>query len=99
MNHLQSLVQDGLLSTSHVEHAAIIRRKDSSLRASSSGFILDAEELSFIIKLVREPTMLRSEGFHLTCTNQVCSFISFKIYPIHKLTFAVSIERANFTFL
>jgi len=70
MNHLQSLLQDGLISTSHVEHAAIIRRKDSSLRASSVGFMLDPEELSCIVKFFREPTLLRSEGFHLTSTNQ-----------------------------
>ena len=68
MNHLQGLLQDGLISTGHVEHAAIIRRKDSSLRASSVGFMLDPEELSYIIKLFREPTQLRSDGFRLSST-------------------------------
>ena len=68
MNHLQSLLQDGLISTGHVEHAAIIRRKDSSLRASSVGFMLDPEELSMIVKLFREPTILRSDGFNLGST-------------------------------
>lgn len=68
MNHLQSLVQDGLISTGHIEHAAIIRRKDSSLRASSTNFTLDPDELSYIVKLFREPTVLRSDGFNLTST-------------------------------
>ena len=68
MNHLQGLLQDGLIASGHVEHAAIIRRKDSSLRASSVGFLLDPEEISYIVKLFREPTVLRNEGFQLTST-------------------------------
>ena len=70
MNQLQSLLQDSLLCTGHVEHAAIIRRKDSSLRASSVGLFLVPEELSSIVKMFRDPASYRSEGFSLTSTGK-----------------------------
>ena len=38
MNQLQSLLHDSLIATGHVQHCAIIRRKDTSLRASTVGF-------------------------------------------------------------
>ncbi|XP_078698049.1 profilin-4-like isoform X5 [Branchiostoma floridae x Branchiostoma belcheri] len=38
MNQLQNLLHDALISTEHVEHCCILRRKDVSLRASSVGF-------------------------------------------------------------
>ena len=38
MNQLQSLLHDSLIATGHIQHCAIIRRKDTSLRASTVGF-------------------------------------------------------------
>jgi hypothetical protein len=38
MNQLQNLLHDALISTDHVQHCAIIRRKDCCIRASSVGF-------------------------------------------------------------
>ena len=38
MNQLTSLLHDSLVATGHVQHCAIIRRKDISLRASTVGF-------------------------------------------------------------
>ena len=71
MNHLQGLLTDSLITTGHVEQAAIIRRKDASLRASSLGLSLDSDDLSMIVKLFREPTILRSEGLQLGTNGNV----------------------------
>ena len=38
MNQLQNLLHDALISTDHVQHCAIVRRKDCVVRASSVGF-------------------------------------------------------------
>ena len=38
MNLLQNLIHESLVATGHVECAAIIRRKDSSIRATSVGY-------------------------------------------------------------
>ena len=51
MNLLQNLIHESLVATGHVECAAIIRRKDSSIRATSVGYtvsiLMCAEEVSF----------------------------------------------------
>ena len=38
MNLLQNLIHESLVATGHIECAAIIRRKDSSIRATSVGY-------------------------------------------------------------
>ena len=38
MNLLQNLIHESLIATGHVECAAVIRRKDSSIRATSVGY-------------------------------------------------------------
>lgn len=44
MNQLQSLLHDSLIATGHVQQCAIIRRKDTSLRASTVGFSVSLNE-------------------------------------------------------
>jgi len=43
MNLLQNLIHESLVATGHVECAAIIRRKDSSIRATSVGYTVSTQ--------------------------------------------------------
>ena len=45
MNQLQSLLQDSLIATGNVDNCAIVRKKDVSLRASSSGFTVSTLDI------------------------------------------------------
>eukprot|EP00794_Sanderia_malayensis_P000428 gene428-1069_t len=72
MNHLQSLLQDSLIATGNVEHCAIIRRKDSSLRASSVGFSITPGEIEDFIEAFKHPTQTREDGLTLNNIRYKC---------------------------
>ena len=38
MNPWQAVLQEGLIGTGHVENAAMIRRKDGAVKATSLGY-------------------------------------------------------------
>ena len=55
MNLLQNLLHESLLATDatgHVEYAAIIRRKDSSIRTTSVGYTVSTDILDHICETV-----------------------------------------------
>ncbi|XP_033100453.1 profilin-4-like [Anneissia japonica] len=62
MNQLQNLLHDALIGTGHVEHCAIIRRKDTSLRASSAGFTLHNDQMQRLVTAFKDPPRTREEG-------------------------------------
>ncbi|XP_071485145.1 profilin-4-like [Diadema antillarum] len=64
MNQLQNLLHDALIATGHVENCAIIRRKDISLRASSAGFTLTADEMQKLIDAFKDPPRTRQDGLY-----------------------------------
>nr|XP_002739881.1 PREDICTED: profilin-4-like [Saccoglossus kowalevskii] len=72
MNQLQNLLHDALISTEHVKQCAIIRRKDSSLRASSVGFNLNSEQIQKFIDAFKDPPRTREEGIYFDNNNYKC---------------------------
>ncbi|XP_064617120.1 profilin-4-like isoform X2 [Liolophura sinensis] len=62
MNQLQNLIHDALISTGHVQHCALVRRKDCSIQATSVGFSLNAEQLHMLLDAFRTPPQTREEG-------------------------------------
>ncbi|RDD41890.1 Profilin-4 [Trichoplax sp. H2] len=62
MNQLHELLGEALLSTKHVQHCAIIRVKDASLRASSVGLTLDNDQINRFVMAVKDPATSREEG-------------------------------------
>eukprot|EP01135_Chromosphaera_perkinsii_P002305 Nk52_evm91s221 gene=Nk52_evmTU91s221 len=60
---LNSLLLDALISTDHIQHAALVRRKDFSLRASTPGFVPRSLEISHIANGFKDSQTLRSTGF------------------------------------
>ena len=59
---MQELVQKCLIETGHVEHAAIFRRQDSSLRVASPGLNLSSVEISYLVSLFDDLPECREEG-------------------------------------
>ncbi|XP_070567530.1 profilin-4-like isoform X2 [Ptychodera flava] len=72
MNQLQNLLHDALISTDHVLNCAIIRRKDSSLRASSVGFHLYGDQIQKFIDAFKDPPRTREEGLLFENNNYKC---------------------------
>ncbi|XP_078001434.1 profilin-4-like [Glandiceps talaboti] len=72
MNQLQNLLHDALIATEHVQNCVIIRRKDSSLRASSVGFNLYAEQIQKFIDAFKDPPRTREEGIYFDNNNYKC---------------------------
>ena len=62
MNEIQDLVQRRLIDTGHVEHAAIFRRQDSSLRVASIGLSLTPDEIAYFVSLFEDLPACREEG-------------------------------------
>ncbi len=51
---LNRLLQDGLLATHHVAAAAIVRRKDGSVRVTTNGFQLSPEDIRAVSQAFKE---------------------------------------------
>ena len=62
---MQSLIQDGLISTQHVRHAGIFKRKDGSAKARSNGFDLSLEDIELIDKAFEKPVEMRDSFIKL----------------------------------
>lgn len=62
MNELQNLIQKRVIETGHVEHAAIFRRQDHSLRVASAGLTVSADEIASFVALFDELANCREEG-------------------------------------
>ncbi|XP_057305826.1 profilin-4-like [Hydractinia symbiolongicarpus] len=64
-NQLQSVLQDNLTSTGHVEDCAIFTRKDVALRACSSGFMLTEKEMQDLENAFHDCSETRTNGINL----------------------------------
>jgi len=62
MNQLQSLLHDSLIATGHVQNCAIIRRKDTSLRASTVGFQPSLDNIHALAHSFTNSSQARREG-------------------------------------
>ena len=56
---MQALVQDGLISTQHIRHGGIFKRKDGSAKAKSNDFDLSLEEIELIDQAFAKPVEKR----------------------------------------
>lgn len=72
MNQLQNLLHDALISTDHVQHCAIIRRKDCCIRASSVGFNLHQEQVQILLDAFKNPPQTREEGIYFDDRQYKC---------------------------
>ncbi|XP_035686430.1 profilin-4-like isoform X1 [Branchiostoma floridae] len=72
MNQLQNLLHDALISTEHVEHCCIIRRKDVSLRASSVGFTLYQDQIQMFVDAFKNPPQTREDGLYFEDRHYKC---------------------------
>ncbi|KAI8837127.1 Profilin-4 [Chytriomyces hyalinus] len=57
---MNQLLQEALLSTHHVQHAAIIKRKDGSVKAKSPLFELSPADYSKILMAFENPREVRT---------------------------------------
>ncbi|XP_065830975.1 profilin-4-like [Oscarella lobularis] len=62
LNQLQNLLHDSLIATGHVEQCAVIKRKDSSIKATSIGYAVDADECRKLVAAFKSPSSLRETG-------------------------------------
>lgn len=67
--HMNTLLQEALIDTKHVGHAAIIRRKDGVLKAQSAHFVISFTELQQIEKAFENPREARSNAFNIKIMN------------------------------
>ncbi|XP_065906724.1 profilin-4-like [Dysidea avara] len=72
MNLLQNLIHESLVATGHVECAAIIRRKDSSIRATSVGYTPSAEQIEAITAAFKNPPQAREHGIYFNGASYCC---------------------------
>ncbi|XP_062815813.1 profilin-4 [Anolis carolinensis] len=64
MNQAQSLLIEGLTSTKHVAHAAIIKIDDGSILASTPGFGIQSQAQTFIQAFLQDLLEIRREGLY-----------------------------------
>ena len=88
MNLLQNLIHESLVATGHVECAAIIRRKDSSIRATSVGYTVSilicwtvikrkrlqpsTEQIEAITAAFKNPPQAREHGIYFNGASYSC---------------------------
>ena len=63
MSQLYELVQSALISTKHIEGAAIISLKDSATKASTKNFNLTNEDCLNCVDAFKNPPQIREDGF------------------------------------
>ncbi|XP_060613721.2 profilin-4 [Anolis sagrei] len=64
MNQAQNLLIDGLTSTKHVAHAAIIKIEDGSILATTPGFGIQSQASVFVQAFFQDLLQIRREGLY-----------------------------------
>ncbi|EDO38706.1 predicted protein, partial [Nematostella vectensis] len=96
MNQLQSLLHDSLIATGHVKHCAIIRRKDTSLRASTVGFNPTFDNMSSLVGAFGDSARTRMDGLKFEDVLYECVRADkFSVYGKHDKTGIVAIKTAT----
>ena len=85
MNEIQDLIQKRLVDTGHVEHAALFRRQDSSLRVASLGLSFTPDEISYFVSLFEDLPASREEGVsYAGNTYHTVRADKYSIYSVYK---------------
>ncbi|KAI6654865.1 Profilin-4-like [Oopsacas minuta] len=85
MNEIPELIQKRLIDTNHVEHAAIFRRQDSSLRVASLGFNLSSDDITYLVSLFEDLPRCREDGVIFGgVTYRAIRADKFSIYLVNK---------------
>lgn len=72
MNELQSLIQECLLGSGHVESAAIIQKKNGLVRATSAGYEVTAEQSSTLLNAFSNAPLVREAGLSFNGATYKC---------------------------
>ncbi|KAL9968855.1 hypothetical protein ACROYT_G020996 [Oculina patagonica] len=96
MNQLQSLLHDSLIATGHVQHCAIIRRKDTSLRASTVGFSPSLDNIHALVHSFTNSSQARREGLKFQDTVYECVRADrFSVYAKHENNGIILVRTAT----
>ena len=72
MKELQSLIQECLLGSGHVECAAIIQKRNGLVRATSVGYEVTAEQSLAILRGIENPPLVRETGLRFNGATYKC---------------------------
>lgn len=72
MKELQSLIQECLLGSGHVECAAIIQKRNGLVRATSVGYEVTAEQSFAILSGIENPPLVRETGLRFNGATYKC---------------------------
>lgn len=96
MNQLQSLLHDSLIATGHVQHCAIIRRKDTSLRASTVGFSPSLDNIHALVHSFTNSSLARREGLKFHDVVYECVRADrFSVYAKHENSGIILVRTAT----
>ncbi|XP_031566684.1 profilin-4-like [Actinia tenebrosa] len=96
MNQLQTLLHDSLVATGHVKNCAIIRRKDTTLRASSVGFHPSLDNMHAIANAFINPSGARKDGLKFEDVLYECVRADkFSLYGKHESSGIVVVKTAT----
>lgn len=71
-NPWQTVIQTHLIGSGHVECAAVLRRKDGAVKATSLGFQPSRELLSAVTGAVKDPASAREHGVQFNGASYTC---------------------------
>jgi profilin len=94
---MNALLQEGLLATKHIQHAAIIRRKDGIVKAKSNSFTVSPNEILVIENAFDNPNDVRGKDAILPFMNTAYKAVradQYSIYGKHDKT-GVIISRTQ----
>ncbi len=72
MNQLQNLLHDALIATNHIDRAALLAKKDYSVRASSVGFQLAEPDIEVLVDAFQNTQLTRERGIYFDDVNYTC---------------------------
>ncbi|XP_069092132.1 profilin-4 [Pleurodeles waltl] len=72
MIHLQSLLNEALILTKHVENAAILNIKEAKVAASTAGFNVSPQLIHILIDAFKNPSLTRKEGLYFQDVGYKC---------------------------
>ncbi|XP_078502888.1 profilin-4 [Lissotriton helveticus] len=72
MTQLQTLLNETLIQTKHVENAAILNIKDAKVAASTAGFNVSPQLSHILIDAFKNPSLTRKEGLYFQDVGYKC---------------------------
>ena len=71
-NPWQSVIQTHLIGSGHVECAAVLRRRDGAVKATSLGYQPSTELIHAVSGAVRDPASARERGVQFNGASYTC---------------------------